>query len=618
MCGIAGIVGQGSEGLIKDMCDTMAHRGPDDWGYYIKDNVFLGHRRLSVIDLSSKGRQPLQNEDGSVQLVCNGEVYNFRELREELLQQGHKFYSGSDSEVILHAYEDDGEECLQRLKGAFAFALWDANQGKLFLARDRIGEKPLYYFYDGTTLYFASEIKAILRCGVPRKVNVDSLNLYMSLGYVPSPYTMFDGISKLPPAHYALFQDGQLNFRQYWDITDFQDMRGSERSISEEVRERLQRAVQSQTISDRPLGIFLSGGLDSSSVLSVYRQFDSSPVKTFSLGFKAEFEQEKFNEDFKLARGTSRFLGTDHNEFYLTSNDVVNSFEKIVYHLDEPISNPAHPAQFQLAKMAKQQVDVVLGGDGGDETFGGFSYYWQSQLMSLFQFIPPVVRRGVITPMVNTLLPRYRDKNRMANTPGTAERYLLFVSEDKDKVRRIVDNEHYRGDVPLEFIQSTYFSKTEIPLTKRLMYTDLKTRLPDSFMLGSDKVTMAFPVEQRSPFLDHELVEFAFKIPVRLKVRRKETKYILWKAMSGRVPAQVLRGKRYFFPPVAKWMRAGLRPLMEDYLSIPSLEKSGVFDSASVRKMLQDHLEYKEYNMGLLWAIFTFQIWHKQFIERQV
>ena len=615
MCGIAGIVGQGSEDLIKEMCEVQAHRGPDDWGYYLGEGVFLGHRRLSVIDLSSRGRQPLSNEDGSVQLVCNGEIYNFRELRERLEKRGHKFHSDTDSEVIIHAYEDKGEECLGELKGAFAFALWDSNKRKMFLVRDRIGEKPLYYFYDGARLIFASEIKAILRCGVPRRVNLDSLNLYLALSYVPSPLTMFQDISKLPPAHYIVFRDSQLTYKEYWDITDFRDIRGNESSIKEETRERLRRAVKAQTVSDRPLGIFLSGGVDSSAILSMFRQFDGSPIKTFSLGFDVEIEREKFNIDFNLARTTSRLFGTDHHEIVLTAEDVLNNFEKLVYHLDEPISNSTQAAQFMLSQIAKQDVAVVLAGEGGDETFGGYTEYWQNQLISFYQFLPPVIRSGVIGPLVNALLPRYRTQNRILNTPGSVDRYLLFRSEDKDKIRHIMDSECYREGLEKEFIHSHYFNKDEIPLNKRLMYTDLKTKLADNFLLGADKMTMAFGLEQRSPFLDHKLVEFAFKIPVKLKVRRRETKYILKRAMSGMIPPEVLQGKRYFFPPAAKWMRAGLKPMFEDYLSVSSLQRSGFFNVDAVREMLENHLTLKEYNLGLLWAVFTFQVWHKQFIE---
>ena len=615
MCGIAGIVGQGSQDQITKMCEVLSHRGPDDLGYYLGEGVFLGHRRLSIIDLSPRARQPLSNEDGSVQLVCNGEIYNFRELRERLRKRGHRFHSDTDSEVIIHAYEDKGEECLAELNGMFAFALWDAAQKKMFLARDRIGEKPLYYCYDGTTFIFASEIKAILQCGLPRKVDIDSLNLYLKLSYVPSPHTMFQNVGKLPPAHYLILQDGQLTLKNYWDITDFQDLGQSESSLKEEIRERLKHTIKAKTDSDRPVGIFLSGGVDSSAILSIFRQFDSGPVKTFSLGFDIDIDSERFNTDFNLARTTSRSFGTDHHEIFLTTDDVLNNFEKIVFHLDEPISNPTQAAQFMLSQIAKQDVSVVLAGDGGDETFGGYNRYRDNEIISLYQFLPPVIRMGIITPLVNTLLPKYKRLNRAINTAGSVERYLLFMSEDEEKVRHIMDNDCYRADVAREFIYANYFNRTEIPLAKRLMYTDLRTKLADNFLLGMDKMTMAFGLEQRCPFLDHELVEFAFKIPIKLKVRRGETKYILKRAVAGMVPSAVLQGKRYFSTPAAKWMRAGLKPMIEDYLSTSSLQRSGCFNVKAVGEMLENHLTLREYNLGLLWSVFTFQVWYRQFIE---
>ncbi len=620
MCGIAGILGRGSEELIKRMCKVLQHRGPDDCGYYAEKDVFLGHRRLSIIDLSPEARQPIGNEDGSVQLIFNGEIYDYRELRERLEQKGHRFHSNTDCEVALHAYEDEGEQCLEGLNGMFAFAIWDSTRRKLFLARDRIGEKPLYYFYDGATLIFASEIKAILQCDIPRRVDINALNLYLELSYVPSPHTMFQNIHKLPPAHYLVLQDGQLTVKQYWDITDFQDLQGSESSIREEIRERLKHSVAMKTFADRPVGIFLSGGVDSTSILSVFHECNGNPVKTFSLGFDVDdigIDKDKFNTDLNLARMTSRIFNSDHNEIILTCKEAADSFEKVVYHLDEPIANATQSAQFLLSKMAKQDVAVVLGGDGGDETFGGYTHYWENQRISQYQLIPAALRLGVITPFVNAVLPKYKNLNRIINTPASAERYLLFRSEDKEKVCSLLHSDYYQDNAANEFINAHYFNKKDgVPLAKRLMYTDLKTKLADNFLIGVDKMTMAFGLELRSPFLDHKLVEFAFKIPVKMKIRRGVTKYILKRAVADMIPQEVLQGKRYFFTPAAKWLRSGLKPMIEDYLSVSSLEKNGLFYADAVNKMLQDHLTQKEYNLGLLWAIFTFQVWYEQFIKR--
>jgi len=599
------------------MGQVLQHRGPDDWGYYAGKDVFLGHRRLSIIDLSPKARQPISNEDGAIQLIFNGEIYNFRELRKELEQKGHRFYSGTDSEVILHTYEDEGERCLENLNGMFAFAIWDSKQRKLFLARDRIGEKPLYYFYDGVNFIFASEIKAILQCGVRKDVDIDALNLYLELSFVPSPRTMFQNIYKLPPAHYLVLHDRQLTIQQYWDITDFQDLQGSELSVKGEIRERLKHSVTMKTFADRPVGIFLSGGVDSTSILSVFHEYNGKPVKTFSLGF--DIDIDKYNTDLNLARMTSRIFNSDHHVIILTCKEVADSFEKVVYHLDEPIANATQSAQFLLSRTAKQDVAVVLGGDGGDETFGGYTHYWQNQMISSYQLLPAALRLGVITPLINAVLPKYKGLNKIINTPASVERYLLFRSEGKEKIRSLLNSDCYKDDVALEFIDTHYFSKkTDVPLSKRLMYIDLKTKLADNFLIGMDKMTMAFGLELRSPFLDHELVEYAFKIPVKMKIRRGVTKYILKQAVAGMIPQEVLRGKRYFFTPAAKWLRRGLKPMVEDYLSISSLKRGGYFNTDAVYKMLQDHLMQKEYNLGLLWAIFTFQVWYEQFIKRRI
>ncbi|MGB2827415.1 MAG: asparagine synthase (glutamine-hydrolyzing) [Dehalococcoidales bacterium] len=620
MCGIAGILGRGgNKELIKKMCKALQHRGPDDWGYYAEGDVFLGHRRLSIIDLSPKARQPISNEDGSVHLIFNGEIYNFRELRNKLEQKGHIFRSNTDSEVILHAYEDEGEKCLESLNGMFGFAIWDSKQRKLFLVRDRMGEKPLYYFYDGVNFVFASEIKAILQCGIRRKVDINALNLYLELSYVPSPYTMFQDIYKLPPAHYLILHGSQLTVQQYWDITDFQDLQGSEQSIKEEIRERLQQSVAMRTFADRPVGIFLSGGVDSTSILSAFHERNGNPVKTFSLGFEVDVERDKYNTDLNIARMTSRIFKSDHNEIILTCEEMANSFEKVIYHLDEPIANHTQSAQFLLSRTAKQDVAVVLGGDGGDEIFGGYTHYWQNQRISHYQLLPAALRLGVITPLINTFLPKYKNLNKIVNTPASAARYLLFRSEGKEKTQSLLNSDYYKNDAAVEFISTHYFSKNDgIPLAKRLMHTDLKTKLADNFLIGADKMTMASGLELRSPFLDHKLVEFAFKIPVNMKVRRGVTKYILKQAMTGMVPQEVLEGKRYFFTPAAKWLRGCLKPMIEEYLSVSSLKREGYFNADAVHKMLQAHLTQQEYNLGLLWAIFTFQVWHEQFIKRTI
>jgi len=373
MCGINGFnfsaYGGSAEGrkeLIKRMNKKIQHRGPDDEGFYLDENISLGHRRLSIIDLSPNGRQPMFNEDKSLALIFNGEIYNFQDLRKDLEEKGHKFHSQTDSEVILHLYEDYQENCLKFLNGIFAFAIWDIKNKELFLARDRIGVKPLYYYHQDGRFIFSSEIKGILEHNIKREINLEAFNHYFRLLYVPAPLTMFRNIYKLPPASYFRLKNGKTEIKKYWEVENFDNL-SSKQEIITEIQELMRKSIKGQLISDRPVGIFLSGGIDSTSVLGIVKEFKKDKIKTFSVGFDIEDPNNKFNADFLLARQTSRFYNTEHYELLVASKDVLENLEKVIYHLDEPIAEPTQIATFLLAQLAKEEVVVVLGGDGGDE-----------------------------------------------------------------------------------------------------------------------------------------------------------------------------------------------------------------------------------------------------------
>ncbi len=426
MCSINGFNFQ-DEGLIRKMVDITRHRGPDQEGFYCGENISLGHARLSIIDLSEKARQPIWNEDKSICLICNGEIYNFQEIREGLQKKGHKFFSQSDSEVIIHLYEEKGEKCLEDLNGIFGFAIFDKNKDKIFLARDRIGVKPLYYYFDGKKFIFSSEIKAILVHPIKRAVDKEALLHYFRIFFVPSPFTLFQDIKKLPPANYLIYEKGKITHHRYWELQDSSEISSKEEAI-EEIKSLLKDSVKRQLISDRPVGIFLSGGIDSSSILGMASQFISGKIKTYSVGFDINIEEEKFNRDFRLARQTSKYYKTDHHELLVSDIDVRDNIEKVIWHMEEPVPNPIQVPNFLLSQLAKKEVAVVLGGDGGDEIFGGYPRYYYSKLIDQYQLLPSFLRKNIFPPFLKLMFSK-KDLASKLNTPSGVSRYLLFMGE---------------------------------------------------------------------------------------------------------------------------------------------------------------------------------------------
>jgi len=600
MCGINGFNFR-DENLIKAMNKKIRHRGPDDEGLYVDDTVSLGHCRLSIIDLSEKGRQPIFNEDKSLCIVFNGEIYNFQELRKDLELRGHKFISNTDTEVVLHLFEDKKEQCLKLLNGIFAFAIWDIKNKELFLARDRIGVKPLYYYRDENKFIFSSEIKAILEHDIKREVDPNALNYYFRLMYVPAPLTMFKNIYKLPQAHYLKLSlrtsNPEPKIIKYWDITDFSDLK-SKAEIIERIQVLMKQSVKGQLISDRPVGIFLSGGIDSTSVLGITREFKSDTIKTFSVGFEIEDPNNKFNADFLLARETSKFYNTEHHELLVSSKDILDNIEKVIYYLDEPIAEPTQIATFLLSKLAKEQVAVVLGGDGGDELFGGYKRYYYSYLLDKF-------RATALFPPLKTKI------------------YAKFMFQKEAEIGKILNGDINRAGLTNKFFKKNYFSRTKdvrVPDYEKLfMLTDLKTWLADESLMRTDKMTMAHGLEQRVPILDHHLVELAMKIPSKFKMKdEKHGKAIFIEAMKKYLPKHILESeqKKVWLTPMSEWLRGDLNGFAKQVLSADYCRESKkYFDFNGIEEMFNQHINKERYNLNIIWALIAFNIWCKRYIE---
>jgi asparagine synthase (glutamine-hydrolysing) len=602
------------------MVGLTHHRGPDQEGFYIDDGISLGHARLSIIDLSEKGRQPIWNEDKSICVLCNGEIYNFKELRSELEKEGHRFYSNSDSEVILHLYEKKGEKCVDDLNGIFAFAIFDKNKNKLFLARDRVGVKPLYYYFNPSApsgrakFIFSSEIKAIFTHPIPREVDEKVLIHYFNIFFVPSPFTLCKGIKKLPPAHYLIFKNEKIFIERYWEIKDEPEINSQQESIKG-INSLLKDSIKKQLVSDRPLGVFLSGGIDSTSVLGIASEFIPGKVKTYSVGFDIDVEMEKYNQDFNFARKTSQHYKTDHHELLISGKDARDNLEDVVWHMEEPIPNPTQIATFLLAKEAKKEVAVVLGGDGGDELFGGYMRYYYSKLINYYQFSPSILRNNIFSPLIELVTGKTSLKEKLNIPPGLS-RYLLFMEQKKEILSRVFKKD-FNKEATTSFLKENYPESKFKDKEKYLMYLDFSTWLPDESLIRSDKMTMAFGLEERVPILDHRLVEFAFRIPTKYKVCGKNKgKWIFRKAMAKYLPPHLAtKGKRGWISPAAKWLRKELKDLAFSVLSPDYCQESrDYFNFKELRKVLENHISQKEYNLDIIWSALTFQIWYKKIL----
>lgn len=608
MCAINGF-NFNDDNLILKMNKITSHRGPDGTNVFCDDEISFGHNRLSIIDISESASQPMKSFDGKLIIVFNGEIYNFKELKKELID--YPFKTNSDTEVILAAYQKWGKDCVKKLNGIFAFAIWDKLKKELFLARDNAGIKPLYYFLDGKNFIFSSEIKAIAEHSIPKKLNYEAFNHYLRVLYVPGPLTMFDGVYKFPPASFGIFKNGKLNIQKYWNIgnENIEYFKKSKTEIAKELQKIVQESVESQLISDKPLGIYLSGGIDSSAILDSVRRVRGN-VDTFSVGFDLsdQEEREKFNADFNLARKTADYYETNHNEIVVSSKNAMELIEKAIWHMDEPISNPTTIAMMKLAEFAKQKVDVVLGGDGGDELFGGYERYRLSLFANYYQKIPLILRNALNS----------KEKFKKLNILPGIDRFVLFMFQKDDILKRTVAVNILNLQVSKFFFENSYFANKfkNQKFEEIFMEADRKSWLVDYSLMLNDKMSMTHGLEQRVPLLDKNIIEFATKIPLKYKVNPFNTKIILKEAFKKRIPNFLFnQPKRGWFSPGAKWLRhPKMYKTVEEILSKSyCAETKDLFNWPELKNILKDHCDKKEYNFTIIWTVLTFQIWAKRF-----
>lgn len=623
MCGICGIANYSASNpvereRIERMNRTIAHRGPDDDGFYVRGNVGLGHRRLSIIDLAG-GKQPIFNEDGSIVIVFNGEIYNFADLTDDLAASGHRFRTRSDTETIVHAYEEYGDSCVERLRGMFAFALWDGRRKRLLLARDRLGKKPLYYYAGANSLIFASEIKALLENPeVPREVDPDALKLYLALRYVPGPRTIFREIYKLQPGHYLALENGIVRTCAYWDV-QFDPAAALEPRRLEEFHHLLDESVRLRLISEVPLGVFLSGGLDSSSILAVMSRITGGErIKTFSVGYEASEGAEEESNEFAYARMAAEAFGADHHEYRVRVTDFRDFVPDLVWHLDEPMADPSCIPLYFIARLAREHITVVLSGEGADELLGGYGIYGKMLAIERARRWLPFA--SSLAPAL-ALLSRDEKTRRYLNAAGLPleARYRgvcrgLFPHQVDGLLGGLTGVE-----LALDSVFAPYYANAPQDPLSRMLYVDQKVWLPDDLLLKADKMTMATALELRVPFLDHKLVEFAARLPNSAKLNGGRGKWLLRQAMSGVLPEPILtRSKKGFPVPTQTWLGTRLREFTREALLARDSACRRYMDAAALESLVREHEDGRHQRHEEIWTLLVFEFWHRIFIDRSV
>jgi asparagine synthase (glutamine-hydrolysing) len=644
MCGICGKISHGSEpineSLINRMCSSLAYRGPDDRGIYTNTgalgngnqvHVGLGHQRLSVIDLSNSGHQPMSNEDGTVWVAFNGEIYNFKEIRVELQKKGHIFRSDTDTEVVIHLYEEEGVNAVERLNGMFAFALWDEKLNRLWVCRDRIGIKPLVYYWNNHNFVFASEIKALLNDPlISKDLDYEALQLYLTFNYVPAPYTIFKGIRKLKPGQYLILQDQKLELIEYWDTPQTAD---SDKSVAPSAVQEdtykgmlfncLEDAVQSRMIADVPLGAFLSGGIDSSIIVALMARHASEPVKTFSIGF----EDADLYDETRYAREVAELNKTDHHEFKLSYKDMLAALPDIISSFDEPFADSSAIPTFIVSKETKKHVTVALSGDGGDELFAGYRSYLAEYWFAKYMMVPGFIREGLLERIIN-VLPDSRDtkgleyirrlKKFIKGTKGSfSERVLslkeVFPKDVRQKILLGASHDNSLNDPALTWVERLLNCYQGDRLNS-ILYSDLKDSLPGDMLTKVDWMSMKNSLEVRVPFLDHRLVVLAFPMPGSLKIKNGKTKYILKETFKDLLPPSIYRRpKAGFEVPISRWLKNELKFLLDQYLAENRIQSQGIFDSKIIKQLVGQHLSGKTDTSWMLWNLIVFQSWYENY-----
>ena len=628
MCGIAGMLATNpntslDKAYLSEMCQTIAHRGPDDEGLFFDGALSMGMRRLSIIDLHT-GHQPMTCANGQYVIVFNGEIYNYSELRETLKHKGHRFVTESDTEVVLNAYVEFGPQCLLHFNGMFGLSIWDRFDKRLFLARDRIGIKPLYYFNDSKWLIFGSEIKSILKHPhISREIDPVSLSYYIKFGHVGSPRTLFRDVKKLPPASYLIADSSGMKIEKYWHCIEKNKGNRSIEQCAEEFLDLFEKSVKRRMIADVPLGAFLSGGLDSSSIVAFMSKLSSQPTKTYAIGFS---EKDRYHDEREIARYVSETFKTDHHEIEVTPN-IADLMQKLVWYLDEPVADTSYLVTYLVSQLASKSVKVILSGVGGDELFGGYRRYLGVTYDRYFDFLPSSLVRWT-SKTLSDLLPADRsspvlNKMRLAKSylrslslspEGRYDAYVSLLSEDLHT--DLMTHSVKEAEAVFAERHLLYKNGAQFDPLNRLLHLDINTTLVDSLLLFTDKMSMACSLEARVPFLDHELVEWAMSVPMAYKIKGSKLRYLQKYAMKPLLPERVMKKpKQGFGCPVGSWFRNDLKDFTRDILSSSRLRESNLFDQNIIENILVKHERKEEDYSDILFALLTFELWHQTFIE---
>lgn len=630
MCGICGKIQLNSGAppvgldLLHRMLQSIEHRGPDDQGIYRSGPVGLGHRRLKIIDLTT-GKQPLSNEDGTVWVIYNGEVYNYKELTSYLIKKGHRFKSASDTEVIVHLYEEFGADCVKHLRGMFSFALWDNNEQTLLLARDRVGIKPMYYCQTNDSLLFASEIKAILADStICREIDPAILDRFLTYFYVPGEQTLFKNIQKLEPGHYLTVKSGQIKVTQYWDLT-FEKSAVTFPDAVEQLEDLLSRTVRDHLISDVPLGVLLSGGVDSSGVLSFAVENTNHPVSTFTVGFEGGCIDER-----PYAKKVAQSFGAENYDITITPQSFWELLPKYVWHMEEPVCEPPAIALFSVSQLARKYVTVLLSGEGGDEAFAGYqsyrNFYWMEQVKSGLGAMGRSVGSALASALSGNNESRYGKYAALMNMPmhdyyysHSSGPYEFFNSRRRDLyTKEFGDSVNDERNAQAAFAKECFAKVRGLSSLDQMLYVDTKTWLPDDLLIKADKMTMANSLELRVPLLDHQILEFAASLPVSYKLKGLSTKHILKKALSKRLPREILTRKKMGFPvPYAAWLNGDLRPAVAEILLDEQSVSRGYFKKEVLEALINTPSDERNYSKELF-SLVTLELWHRMFLQKEV
>ena len=624
MCGICGKMNLDidrppvTRSALREMCKPIVHRGPDDEGIYADGTAGIGIRRLSIIDLKTGG-QPIHNEDHTIWTVVNGELYNFKDIRRDLEKRGHRFYTNSDVEVVPHLYEEYGEGFAEHLNGMFGIALWDSRSRKLVLVRDRIGIKPMHYAVESGTLLFGSELKSMLAAGMKRDISPLALSDYLSYNYIPAPNTIFRAARKLEPGQMLVARNGTISLKHYWDLPMEVDADGlrSEAEYCELIRETLKASIRRRLMSDVPLGVFLSGGIDSGTIVALCAEVTNEPMRTFSV----DFGDRSFSET-ELARKVARRYNTIHRERTVEMRPL-EILPKLARLLDEPFADSSAIPTFYVAQMAREEVTVALGGDGGDELFAGYHTYTAGKLNRLYTTLPRFISKGVLPRLVNAVPVSHRKDswdfkakkfvNGAIDDPCRAH-FLWKVIFDEEQKARLCPFARSARDESFEAMRRYFDRYAGMDHLRQCQFVDTKLYLPDDILTKVDRMTMGNSLEARVPFLDHEFAEIVMRMPSRMKMKFFSKKYILKRAMEGRLPREILHGRKQGFSvPMAQWLRGELHPAVREYLSPRTIRNQGIFDETYVAGLLEAHNSMNVDYSRNIWGLLMFMLWHEEY-----